>query len=148
MRMATIFLLLMIAISCRQDASKKIIEPEQMKVVIWDMLNADSWHEQLKLRDTLVKYTNENFKFYNQIFAAHNITKEQFYNSYKYYQTNPLKMQALLDSATAYGERIKNAPVKPKLLDSLKATLPVKKLLKANDSALRKQIPDTIIKQR
>ena len=78
-----------------------------MKVVLWDMMKADEWYVQTTIIDTLHMRTKENIQLYEQVFAIHHTSKNQFYNSYKYYQTHPDKFKVLMDSITAYANREK-----------------------------------------
>jgi hypothetical protein len=88
----------------------KAIEPlaiNDMKTIMWDIETADVWFNQIPLTDSVHKTRQMNIQLYEQVFASHNITKQQFYNSYQYYQTRPDKMKILMDSVVAYGERVK-----------------------------------------
>ncbi len=78
-----------------------------MKTIMWDIETADVWFNQIPLTDSVHKTRQMNIQLYEQVFASHNITKKQFYNSYQYYQTRPDKMKILMDSVVAYGERVK-----------------------------------------
>ncbi len=103
-------------IACGKNHSS-VLSLNDMKTVMWDMLNADSWYAQTALRDTTGKLNKKNIEWYGQIFLEHDITKEQFYKSYSYYEARPEKMKLLMDSIEAYGTRTKMAldhvPVPP-----------------------------------
>ena len=105
-------------ISCGKKKSD-LLSVNEMKVVMWDVLNADSWYTQTAMRDTTGKLHKQNIVWYQQIFLQHDITKEQFYRSYHYFESNPDKMKVLMDSVEAYGLRTKMAidyrPAKQKL---------------------------------
>ena len=96
------------AIACGKNHSS-VLAINDMKTVMWDMLNADSWYAQTTMRDTTGKLYKKNIEWYQQIFLQHDITKEQFYKSYNYYEASPAKMKLLMDSIEAYGTRTKIA---------------------------------------
>ncbi len=99
------FCLLSIFISCGKNHNA-ILSINQMKVVMWDMLNADNWHFQTTLVDSTAQKNKKNVALYQQVFQQEGVTKEQFYKSYKYYQSHPDQMKILLDSTEAYGTRV------------------------------------------
>lgn len=114
--MKRLVIIVIIASFCckKKSGDNNILQIEDMKIVMWDMSNADEWYNQISTTDSLHKTRSQNIRFYEQVFASHSITKKQFYNSYQYYQTRPDKMKILLDSVSAYGERIKNSYKGPK----------------------------------
>lgn len=97
---------LLFACKTKQD-NKQILPINSMKLVLWDMLKADEWYNQTTIRDTLHLRVNEKFLYYEEVYKVHHINKDQFYNSYKYYETHPDKFKILIDSVVAYGDRDK-----------------------------------------
>jgi len=85
-----------------------------MKTIMWDMETADVWFNQIPLTDSVHRTRQMNIQLYEQVLASHNITKQQFYNSYQYYQAKPDQMKILIDSVVAYGERVKASYKGPK----------------------------------
>lgn len=69
--------------TCADELSKKLQQDEKLS------LNNDV------TKDTL----------YQKIFAIHNISSKQFYDSYNYYRNNPKKFKTIMDSALTYGQR-------------------------------------------
>ncbi len=90
-----------------KQAKKNVLPVSSMKLILWDILKADEWYFQTAIRDTLRKRVNENFQIYEQVYKIHHITKEQFYLSYKYYETHPDQFKTLIDSVIAVGDRDK-----------------------------------------
>jgi hypothetical protein len=102
-------------ISCKKKATEEdILSVNAMKVVLWDINNADAWFNQIPNTDSLHKTRKMNIQLYEQVFVSNKTTKKQFYNSYQYYQSKPDKMKTLMDSVVAYGERIKKSYKGPK----------------------------------
>ena len=104
MRRIVIVCLLFIFIACGKNHNS-ILPINQMKVVMWDMFNADNWYFQTSLNDSTAQKNKKNVVLYQQVFQQDGTTKEQFYKSYKYYQSHPDEMKTLLDSTEAYGTR-------------------------------------------
>lgn len=106
----SIILVVCMLVACKSKSKTEDTLPiNDMKTILWDMENADVWFNQIPLTDSVHRTRQMNIQLYEQVFASHNITKKQFYNSYQYYQTRPDKMKTLLDSVVAYGERIKKS---------------------------------------
>jgi hypothetical protein len=91
----------------KNKAPAGVLNKEKMTVVMWDLLEANSYTQQYLRRDTLKNSSIENMKMQQQIFNLHKVTKEDFYKSYDYYSTQPDQMKTLLDSIVALGERNK-----------------------------------------
>jgi hypothetical protein len=104
MRSIVVVCLLTIFLACGKNPNS-ILPINQMKVVMWDMFNADNWYYQIAIKDSTAHNNKMNVALYQQVFQQDDITKEQFYKSYKYYQSHPYQMKTLLDSTEAYGKR-------------------------------------------
>ena len=90
-----------ILIAC--SGHNKPLPIQKMKVVMWDVVNADEWMKFASIKDSTIAIKKENIALYNKIFALHKITKDEFYSSYNYYENHPNEMKILLDSISAYG---------------------------------------------
>ncbi|GGH74601.1 hypothetical protein GCM10011379_37340 [Filimonas zeae] len=141
MKYSCIIALALIWMACGRSGSD-VLKPEEMKLVMWDMLRADEVASLEGIKDTvpnnLLRHAVEK---YGQVFAVHGITREQFYNSYRYYQEHPEEHKVLMDSLLAFGNRIKEQREKLKTakIDSLqKATLRADSLAVKKDSAVVK----------
>lgn len=101
-------LIVLLLCGCKGKNGQEILSPETMKLVVWDMLRADEMAMSDNSKDTVrTHFLQHSVHAYEQVFAIHHITKEQFYRSYKYYQERPDENKALLDSVLAFGNRIK-----------------------------------------
>jgi hypothetical protein len=108
MRIVLLAFFALFLFACKgKQASKNVLPVSSMKLVLWDILKADEWYIQTAIRDTLHKRVNENFQIYEQVYKIHHISKEQFYSSYKYYETHPDQFKTLIDSVIAVGDRDK-----------------------------------------
>ena len=84
-----------------------ILKKDKMQAVLWDIIQAESYTTLFITKDSLKNAPVENAGLQQKIFAVHNISREEFYNSYDYYTGHAELMRALLDSITAKGEREK-----------------------------------------
>lgn len=97
----------MMMTACSSSQGKDILPVDSMKVVMWDMLKADEWYMHLSQQDTTLKKKREDIRLYEQVFLIHGITREQYYKSYRYYETHPVKFKQLLDSVDQLASREK-----------------------------------------
>lgn len=100
---AVLVLFCLAATACRSD--KKRLEPETMKVVMWDLMKIDELYTRMAAQDTTLRNTKEFLRLYEEVYALHHITKKQFDDTYHYYESRPVEMKALLDSVDAYANR-------------------------------------------
>ncbi|MGC8749441.1 DUF4296 domain-containing protein [Hydrotalea sp.] len=102
--------------ACNHHKSEMpILNFDSMKVVMWDLLNANEWNNMKAGQDTVFRKMRDDRKQFEQVFYWHHITKSSFYHSLSYYEQHPDKMKKLIDSLSAYGKRLTMHPV-----DSLK----------------------------
>lgn len=99
----TAFFLLLFITSCNKTS--KPLPISTMKMVMWDMINADEWMKIAASKDSNVLLSKKNVSLYNKIFADYNITRDKFYSSYSFYQNNPNQLKELMDSLMSYATR-------------------------------------------
>jgi tRNA/tmRNA/rRNA uracil-C5-methylase (TrmA/RlmC/RlmD family) len=111
----------LICLACNKKSKDNQVLPiNSMKLIMWDMMKADEWFVQTTIKDTQHLRKKENIELYEQVFAIHNTSRKQFYNTYKFYQTHPDQLKILIDSITAFSNREKT------LIDSMHKARPVK----------------------
>ena len=96
--------IILLAIGCR-STSKPLLGIDSMKVVMWDMLRADELYTRITLKDSLAKRRREDIRLYEEVFAAHKITRGYFDSSYKYFAAHPVQYKILIDSLDAFATR-------------------------------------------
>lgn len=94
----------LILAACGSAAEKPLPIPV-MKNVMWDMMKADEWYTTISAKDSVGKFKNDNIRMYEKVFSIHGITKQTFYNSYKYYEAHPAQMKILIDSIDLFSVR-------------------------------------------
>lgn len=118
MKFTSLILILCFLIACR-DKSKTpsdVLPKEKMEKVLWDMMLADRFASQFLSRDTANKnITEETFKVYAQVFSIHNISREEFVKSYKFYMTRPDLSKVIMDTILQRSNRLKEENYKPRL---------------------------------
>ncbi|MES1218049.1 MAG: DUF4296 domain-containing protein [Bacteroidota bacterium] len=105
-----IFLVSVFLSSCsgRNSVPRRILQPSKMQAVIWDMVKADQYiNNYANNNDSGFNKRAESIKLYQEIFRIHNISKEKFNQSFKFYRTHPRLLNIVLDSINA---RAYNAP--------------------------------------
>lgn len=114
MRKAFLYILLIICIiGCTgNSANSRILSKDKMELVMWDFIQADVFTEQFIKKDSLKNPLLENTKLQQQIFTIHQVSKEEFYESYAYYTTHPDLMKTILDSVSAKQERNRTEMIK------------------------------------
>jgi hypothetical protein len=107
-----IVLFSIIAFSCKNSLPSGILKPEKMQLVLWDIMRAEVLTENFISRDTLKNKISENVKLQKQVFLINNVTREEFYNSLKYYEKKPAVFNVMLDTLTARMYRDRDKMVK------------------------------------
>lgn len=117
MRIGIVIILVFFIAGCKEkhDLPSGILKGEKMQAVLWDVMLAEAYTTQYIKRDSLKNDSVENAKLQQQIFAIHNVSKKEFYDSYNYYRVHEELMRSILDSLTLKGEREKEKAVHGKL---------------------------------
>lgn len=91
-----------------------ILSKNKMEVILWDMIQAERFNALFQIKDSAsTNIVLEKFKLYEQVFAIHKTSKDDFIKSYKYYLGRPDMAKVILDSMTAKAERLKAASYRP-----------------------------------
>jgi len=112
-----IFTLVLFA-ACKDKNSTPtgVLSKKKMQEVVWDMMRADQFLADYVLnKDTSLNKTTESLKYYQEIFALHKISKDQFQHSFSYYQSRPDLLKEIMDSINA-PEKV--APITPVQVDA------------------------------
>lgn len=120
-RLLIIFSLFFIA-GCKNKSGipAGIIPQKKMQAIVWDMMRADQFlTDYVFSKDASLDKRAERIRLYNQVFSIHQISKEQYEESFSFYKTHPALFKVIMDSlshpkAEAPTEMV-NPPV---LLDS------------------------------
>lgn len=118
MRYSLFFICLVLFVACSNKNSipKDIIEPKSMQTIVWDMLQADEVAFQNKLKDTTILLKAESFRLYDQVFAIHRTSRDQFYKSYIYYQRHPHLYKTLMEGVKSIAGKEREKVITPEKL--------------------------------
>jgi hypothetical protein len=103
-----IVVLLGITIACTntKKTPENILPKQKMQSVLWDMIQADRFSVLFVAKDSAKKnLQTENLKSYEKVFQIHQISKDEFVKSYKYYLTRPDLAKLIFDSIATKAER-------------------------------------------
>ncbi len=111
-----VFIAALFLFSCgnENEIPKGILKPAKMQIVLWDILREDAFTNDFIKKDSAKKPEAESVKLQQRIFAMHKVTKEEFYDSYKFYLNHTELLQPLLDSMIAKAEKNKYSDTKGK----------------------------------
>lgn len=89
-----------------------VIAINPMKELMWDIAKVETYANQHIARNSTKNVRNETLNLYQQVFAIHKTSKEQFTESIKYYEAHPEKHKVLLDSLLQYASREKDTALR------------------------------------
>ncbi len=98
-----ILLVSFMVLSCRQGKKEPagLLPEKKLRAVVWDMMRADQFLADFVFsRDTSLNKLDESLLVYNRIYAIHQVTKEEFRQSFNYYRQHPDLLKSLLDSVS------------------------------------------------
>jgi hypothetical protein len=108
MRIAIFVISVFVLIACSSSpVPNGIIPPHKMKEIVFDLIQADEFINSFAVKDTTVNIKTRRITLYEQVFAIHRTSKDDFYKSYRYYQQHPDKNKVLFDSLYAVANRKK-----------------------------------------
>ncbi len=102
-----ILFVVVLLVACNSRLPKNVLPVNTMKVVMFDMLKADEWYARKLAGDTLMLRMKDDIPLYEQVFAVHKLTKQQFFDSYHYYEAHPVAYKELVDSLESYANNQK-----------------------------------------
>ncbi|MBS1918439.1 MAG: DUF4296 domain-containing protein [Bacteroidetes bacterium] len=115
------FFLSLIGCVDKDSVPSDIIQRDSMKIILWDVIEAEQYSKEYLLKDSLkINVGRETMKLYQEVFAIHHITKDQFNRSYEFYLSRPDLAKPLFDSLSAYANKQRNEMYKPKPVEKPK----------------------------
>ena len=86
-----------------------ILPRDKMEQVMWDMAQADQYAALYLAKDSAhIDRKAETMRLYEEVFRLHQVTREEFRKSYRYYLDHPALNQILFDSVIARGVRARS----------------------------------------
>ena len=149
-------LLLVLFFAACNSKPSGIIQPEEMKMIIWDLEKAGQFvsnDTSAAVRLNLKDSTTAEFR---KVLAIHKTTQDAFLKSLVYYEQNPEAFKTLIDSTTAMAGRIqvkierqrhvkdsirnKHITDSTKIADSLKKSQTIKDTTRQHKKNISKKI--------
>lgn len=123
--MKTIFCLLISVIffSCvnGDDPPSNIIQPEEMKAVLWDVIRAQSLAHEIAIKDSTVNEAVKTKELSQKVFQIYKIDSAYFNKSYNWYINHPPVLKLIFD--TLYSQKQEENMLrlkKPTIRDSVR----------------------------
>jgi hypothetical protein len=129
---AIISLSIVILIACKNEnrIPRGVLSKEKMQLVLWDMMRADQFLAEYVLKnDSSLNKRMESTEMYQQILAIHDISREKFSESFRFYQSHPALLKIIMDSLNK----------KPTTIPKTDTTQPVP----IDDTIIKKPVTDT-----
>ena len=101
MRYLLTLMILICLAACKDPDARPagVLPQDKMKLVMYDMMRTGEFLSGYVLyKDETVDKTGESMKWYNKVWQMHNITEDQFRQSYKWYREHPSQMEQVMDS--------------------------------------------------
>jgi len=102
---------LLAGIGCadKESVPSGILPLSKMQTVMWDMIQADQYAALSVAKDSSGHINNktETLKLYEEVFRLHEVSREEFRKSYRYYLDHPELNQQLFDSLISQGNRLR-----------------------------------------
>ncbi|MGZ3845273.1 MAG: DUF4296 domain-containing protein [Flavisolibacter sp.] len=132
MKQRLAFLLIICFCACKSSVPSDVLPPKKMQAVLWDIMQADELADYYSTSDSSFKALSKHIVYYRKVFAIHQISKDAFTRSLKYYQEHPASLKPILDSLQRHQQilqekdSVSRQHIGPIVRDSLKRKLLVR----------------------
>lgn len=99
-----LMLCLLVSCSSEDEIPTDVIPVAQMKFIMYDVLRAQEVANLTNAKDS-AKAKFRAAELYQQVFTIHKVSKDDFFKSFKFYESHPDKNKILFDSVSAYANR-------------------------------------------
>lgn len=107
-------LFLLIGCAGKNSIPSGVLPQKKMQAILWDFMRADQFLNGYVLnKDSSLNKKNESQKYYQQIFAIHKISREEFLFSFAFYKMHPVSFKPILDSISALPKIIPEETILP-----------------------------------
>ena len=105
MKKLLLYCCIAIIVGCSNDNDGRIIPMDSMQMIMWDMMKADEVFIRKLVADSNAARNKEDVKLYETVFRIHQVTKDRFFESYRYYEAHPLLLKEMIDSIDSKSNR-------------------------------------------
>lgn len=103
-----VFAILLVSCYSENKVPKDIMQPSEMKNVLWDIISAQSLANELMLKDSSLTITAEMKVLSQKVFEIHKTDSTHFNKSYSWYIRHPLVLKPIFDSMYVQRQRAFN----------------------------------------
>lgn len=96
---------ILLLMACANDESDRILSKDSMQIIMWDMMKADELFMRKMVTDSNAVKNKEDVKLYETVFRIHKVTKDRFFESYRYYEAHPILFKEIIDSIDSKSNR-------------------------------------------
>ncbi|MEO6893724.1 MAG: DUF4296 domain-containing protein [Ginsengibacter sp.] len=96
------------------EVPKNIINPKEMKSLLWDVLSAQTLAQKNAFKDSTLDIASETKVLSQKVFEIHKTDSVRFAQSYNWYVKHPVSLKLIFDSLYAQKQRIKEFELKKK----------------------------------
>src|SRR5690606_20764998 len=116
-----VFALFLTSCTSHHKTPADVIPKERMEKILWDMVKADRFAAAFIMtkKDSAHEKKRQTLLVYEKVFNLHDISRDEFLKSYKYYLGRPDITKVLFDSIAAQSERRREELYKKTETDSL-----------------------------
>jgi hypothetical protein len=103
--------------SCNQktEIPDSILAPDRMEKLLMDMLRAEEFLNQ-RQSDSVITDSFNRIKLYQSVLTLHKTTKEDFKNSFTFYEAHPNLLKTVLDSMYSEAARADSQTKMPPMI--------------------------------
>ncbi|MBN8667214.1 MAG: DUF4296 domain-containing protein [Chitinophagales bacterium] len=118
-----------------------ILSQEKMKLVLWDLARSDQFVTDFVSKDSNLNKKQESLRLYEEVFALHQIKREEFRKSLDYYRMHPDLLRVVMDSLNTMARRKEQEAYKIEEDTTTKpATSPVPDSTRFRTKSIRKKL--------
>lgn len=122
----------------RNTIPAKILSPDQMRHIIWDMMRSDAYVNEFIVNDSSKNVSTESIRLYEEVFRLHHTNGEAFRKSLAFYEDHPDLFKIITDSLRVDGKKALEEPPPPEI-KSESDTVATKPIKPVKDSILKRR---------
>lgn len=100
-----IFLLVLFSCNSEDKPPSKIIQPKEMKSILWDVIRAQTLANEIAKKDSSVSVVTETKLLSAKVFSIHKTDSAHFNKSYNWYVKHPDVLKIIFDSLYTQKQR-------------------------------------------
>jgi len=108
------FLVVLISCNSQDKIPAEIIQPKEMKSILWDVMRAQTLANEIARKDSSVNAAVETKVLSKKAFQIHKTDSANFNTSYNWYVKHPNVLKVIFDSLYAQKERENTLIIKKK----------------------------------